>query len=66
MDMGVSCVAGHRLPNLQDIYMLSGDFLRCRSLCACLLILGLFLLRLHTSHSHSAWCARPVLDRTPR
>jgi hypothetical protein len=52
-DMGVSCVAGHRLPNLQDIYMLSGDFLRCRSLCACLLILRLFLLRLRTSHTHS-------------
>jgi hypothetical protein len=65
MDMGVSCVAGHRLPNLQDIYMVSVDFLKCRSLCARLHSL-LAPLAVAEPLTLTRGAPRPVFDRTPR
>jgi hypothetical protein len=51
IDMGVGCVAGHRLPNLQDMYVLSVDFSECRSLCAGLSFLPAPLRLQSPSHS---------------
>jgi hypothetical protein len=65
IDMGVSCVAGHRLPDLWNIYMRSVGFLGCRSLSAHLLF-ALAPLAVAKPLALPRGALRPALDPTPR